>query len=239
MPTDYTLYYWPIPFRGHFVRYLLVHCRQTWDEPPVAEMLALKDQPAARQPVPFMAPPLLHHHAGDLWLSQLPAILGYLGRQHGLFPGAPAADALVHKIIGDASDVLEEITCNCGRAMWTQEGWNEFAAGRLPRWMAIFEETGRRHGLSETAGHMLGSHAPSLADLATAALWFTMTDKLPPLGPLLERSAPAVAALSRRIASLPEIAAMRKSCDARWGDAYCGGQIEESLRKVVTVWAGE
>ena len=23
--TDYTLHYWPIPFRGHFIRYVLAH----------------------------------------------------------------------------------------------------------------------------------------------------------------------------------------------------------------------
>ncbi|MCW3780470.1 glutathione S-transferase [Defluviimonas salinarum] len=230
---DYTLYYWPLPFRGHFVRYVLAHAGASWDEGDTAELIRLKALPVGEQPTPFMAPPLLNDHAAGLWLSQLPAILLYLGRKHDLLPEDSARAALAHKLVCDANDVLEEITCNCGRTMWAKADWDDFAATRLPRWMAIFEDTGRRHGLTAEAGTMLGTGAPGLADLAAAALWHTMGAKLPLLGGMLRRNAPRVAALSQRIAALPEIAAMIAREDARTGRDYCGGQIERSLRAML------
>ncbi|SFD24010.1 hypothetical protein [Tropicimonas isoalkanivorans] len=233
MATDYTLYYWPLPFRGHFVRYVLAHAGADWRDASTGDLVALKGAPVAEQPVPFMAPPLLHDRPGDLWLAQLPAILGHLGRTFGLYPGTPAQDALTTALIGNAGDVLEEITCNCGRTMWTRPAWEEFTSDRLPRWMQIFEEIGRRHGLTETDGFILGTPEAGLADLATAALWFTMTDTLPGLAPLLDRHAPSISALSRRIATTPAIADMRAAWDAQHDRAYCGGQIEASIRSML------
>ncbi|SNT38845.1 glutathione S-transferase family protein [Tropicimonas sediminicola] len=234
MAADYTLYYWPIPFRGHFIRYVLAHAGASWEEAPTEALMALKEAPASEQPTPFMAPPFLHDHGAGLWLSQLPAILAYLGQKHGLLPEAPELRALTLKVLGDANDVLEEVSCNCGREMWTQEAWDDFAESRLPRWMEIFEETGRRHGLTVGGGSLLGTDAPTLADLATAALWVTMTERLPALAPLLDTHAPAVAALSRRVADTPRIAEMRRDFDRRFGgSSYCGGHIEASLRDVL------
>lgn len=233
MPERYSLYYWPIPFRGHFVRYLLAHVGAEWDEPGAEALLALKTEAVDRQPVPFMAPPLLHDREADLWLAQLPAILAYLADTYGLMPRDARRAALAHKIVSDANDVLEEITRDCGAQMWDDESWAGFARDRLPRWLAIFEITGRGHGLTAEGGTLLGTDAPGLADLATAALWHTMADKLPPLAPVIARHAPAVAALSRRVAEMPGIAAMRAVQDAANGDAYCGGEIERSLRAVL------
>ncbi len=116
--------------------------------------------------------------------------------------------------------------------MWTRAGWDAYRP-RLARWMAIFAETGHRHGLSETSGHMLGTDAPGIADFATATLWGVMTDKLPALRPMLEEEAPALAALSERLHARPEQAELRKWSDAEFGDGWCGGQIEASLRKVL------
>lgn len=57
--TDYTLVYWPLPFRGHFVRFVLSHVGACWDEPGRDEVKALKSAPVATQDFPFMAPPSL------------------------------------------------------------------------------------------------------------------------------------------------------------------------------------
>lgn len=228
----FALYYHPIPFRGHFVRFVLAHADEPLEDAPQEEMMRLMGLPVAEQPVPFMAPPLLHDRGAGLWVSQLPAILGHLGLVLGLMPADPARIALTHKLIGDANDVLEEITCDCGARMWTQAAWDEFAAVRLPRWMEIFEETGRRHGLDEAGGYLLGGVAPGLADLAAAALWHTMCERLPPLRPILAPHGPAVLALADRIAGAPRIAAMRAEADKRMAGMYCGGQIERSLRAV-------
>lgn len=231
--TDYALFYWPVPFRGHFVRYVLAYAGAAWEEPDTETLLAIKSAPVADQPAPMMAPPMLHDRRAGLWLSQLPAILMHLGERHDLLPPDPSARTLTLKLICDAGDVLEEVTRNCGAQMWTPATWANITADRLPRWMEIFEETGRRHGLESQGGHILGTDRPSLADLAAAALWHTMADKLPPLAPMLDRHATAIAGLSARIASLPAIAEMRAEWDRSHGDVWCGGRIEASLRAVL------
>ena len=40
--ADYKLYYWPIPFRGHFIRYVLAHAGATWEEATFEDVAALK-----------------------------------------------------------------------------------------------------------------------------------------------------------------------------------------------------
>ena len=99
--------------------------------------------------------------------------------------------------------------------------------------MAIFEETGRRHGMKAEAGYLLGTDKPGIADIAAHILWSTMTEKLPPLRPVLEETAPAIAGLSDRIAAMPEQARLRERSNAAYGNTWCGGQIEASLRKVL------
>ena len=224
--TDYTLYYWPIPFRGQFVRSVLAHVGASWTEAGIDDLIALKDAEPARQLVPHMGPPVLTDHTADISLAQTPAILGYLGDKYGLIPNDPARAALTAKLIADAMDILYEMTLHHGAQMWTQEGWDAYRP-RLGRWMAIFEEHGRRHGLTIEAGHVLGTDAPGLADLVVHILWGVMTSKLPTLRPLLETTAPAIAALSDRIARL------RVRSDGEYGDGWCSGQIEASLRAVL------
>ncbi len=99
--------------------------------------------------------------------------------------------------------------------------------------MSIFEEQGNRHGLNNHNGCYLGTDAPSLADLVVHILWGVMTSKFPTLRPLLDQNAPAIAALSDRLGQLPEQEALRISSDAEYGDEWCGGQIEASLRAVL------
>jgi glutathione S-transferase len=231
--ADYTLYYWPLPFRGQFVRAVLAHAGAGWEEPGMDDVAAMKDRPPADQPVPFMAPPLLVDHAAGVSVAQMPAILAYLGGKFALIPDDPGRAALTHKIVADANDVLDEITRFGGRSMWTPGEWDSFAEERLPRWMAIFEATGRAHGLTPAGGHVLGGDAPGLADLVTATLWSTVADKLPGLGDMLADTAPATAALSRRIADSPALAAMREDTDTRFGHAWCGGLIEASIREML------
>ena len=36
----FQLYYWPIPFRGHFIRYVLAHAGTSWEEAPTEALLA-------------------------------------------------------------------------------------------------------------------------------------------------------------------------------------------------------
>lgn len=179
-----------------------------------------------------MGPPVLTDHATGFSLSQMPAILAYIGRKHGLIPQEPEAEALTHKIVADANDVLYEMTLYNGAQMWTPESWRAFQP-RLKRWMSIFEEVGRRHQLTARAGTLLGTSHYGIADLTTYVLWHTMTEKLPALRPLFEEAAPAVAGLCDRMADIPEQAALRAKTDALYGDTWCAGQIEASLRAVL------
>jgi glutathione S-transferase len=230
--TDYTLYYWPLPFRGQFVRAVLAHVHAAWDEAEIGAISTLMDTAPARQLVPHMGPPVLTDHAADVSLAQTPAILAYLGAKHGLIPRDRPRDALAVKTVADANDVLYEMTLHNGAQMWTRKSWNAYRP-RLGRWMEIFEATGRRHGLTAQAGYLLGTDRPSLADLTVHILWGTMTAKLVSLRPMLEATAPAIAGLSDRIAALPEQADLRARSDAAYGEAWCGGHIEASLRAVL------
>ena len=112
--ADYALYYWPVPFRGQPIRAVLAHAGATWDEFDPAAVAALKDRPLAGQPVPHMGPPVLIDHAAGVALSQMPAILGYLGVRHGLVPDDAAGRALTDKITGDADDVFNDMTRHNG-----------------------------------------------------------------------------------------------------------------------------
>ena len=229
---DYTLYYWPAPFRGQFVRSVLAHVHASWEEAGIGALGTQLDAMPSEQIVPHMGPPVLTDHAADLSLAQTPAILAYLGRKHGLIPNDPLGDALTIKIIADANDVLCEMTLHNGAQMWTQESWNAYRP-RLGRWMKIFKETGRRNGLTAQTGYLLGTEMPGIADLTIHTLWGTMTAKLPSLRPMLDTTAPAIAGLSDRIAGLLEQKDLRMRSDDEYGDVWCGGQIETSLRAVL------
>ena len=230
--TDYTLYYWPLPFRGQFIRSVLAHVDASWTEGSLDDLIAIKSADPAEQIVPHMGPPVLTDHSASVSLAQTQAILTYLGTKHELIPQDPVRAALTAKLIADANDVLAEMTLHNGAQMWTKKSWNAYRP-RLARWMTIFEEHGRRHGLTTHAGHVLGTAAPSLADFVVHILWGTMTAKLPALRPMLETTAPAIAALSDRISQLSEQAALRARSDAQYGNEWCSGQIEASLRSVI------
>lgn len=228
--ADYTLYYWPLPFRGEFVRAVLAHAGADWDEAPFGDLIALKDAEPAEQLVPHMGPPVLVDHGADV--AQTQAILAYLGGKYRLIPEDPVRAALTHKLMADANDVLAEMTLHNGAQMWTQSAWDAYRA-RLGRWMAIFEAHGRRHGLTADAGYVLGTDKPGLADFVVHILWGVMTAKFSSLRPLLDAEAPSIAGLSDRIGTLPEQAALRARSDADYGEEWCSGQIEASLRAVV------
>jgi glutathione S-transferase len=230
--ADYTLYYWPLPFRGQFVRAVLAHVSASWNEADMEALSSLIRAEPAKQLIPHMGPPVLTDHAADLSLAQTPAILAYLGGKYALIPDDPVRAALTAKIIADANDVLYEMTLHNGAEMWTQERWDNYRP-RLARWMAIFEEHGRRHGLTAKMGYVLGTDSPSLADLVVYVLWGVMTSKLPTLRPVLETTAPRIAALSDRISGLPEQEQLRVRSDVEYGDEWCSGQIEASLRAVL------
>jgi glutathione S-transferase len=230
--SDYDLYYWSVPFRGQFVRAVLAHAGKSWTEAGDAAISKLMEGPVADMPVPFMGPPLLVDRAAAFAIAEMPAIVLYLGETLDLMPATPALRALTLKIVNDANDVIDELTLDGGREMWTAKRWQDFTP-RLRKWMSFWEETGRRHGLQVDRGVLLGGEAPGIADVVTATLWTTLTDRFPAIDAILKDAAPMTAALSRRVADLPPLAALAAKSRQAYGDAWCGGQIEASLRKVL------
>jgi glutathione S-transferase len=87
--------------------------------------------------------------------------------------------------------------------------------------------------LKADSGFLLGGETPGIADVATAILWSTMADRFAKIEAILEEAAPMTAALARRVSELPPLAKLADMARRDYGDAYCGGQIEASLRKVL------
>jgi glutathione S-transferase len=230
--ADYTLYYWSVPFRGQFVRAVLAYAGKSWDEAGDAAISKLMEGPVKKMPVPFMGPPLLIDNRADFAIAEMPAIVLYLGETLDLLPASPELRALTMKIVCDANDVIDEMTLQGGMQMWTEKRWEEFAP-RLKKWMSFWEETGRRHGLTKDAGFLLGGDEPGIADIVTATLWSTMTERFKKIGAILKRTAPMTAALSERVSALISLAALAAKAREDYGDAYCDGKIEASLRKVL------
>ena len=230
--SDYDLYYWPVPFRGQFVRAVLAYAGKTWTESDGATISRLMAGPVTDLPVPFMGPPMLIDRKAGFAIAQMPAIVLYLGETLSLMPTTPALRAMTGKIVNDANDVIDEITLNGGREMWTKATWQDFVP-RLRRWMSFWEETGRRHGLQADSGFLLGGEAPGLADVVTATLWSTLADRFHEVGSLLDEAAPLTAGLARRVGGLPPLARLAAKATQDYGGAYCGGQIEASLRDVL------
>jgi glutathione S-transferase len=230
--SDYDLYYWPVPFRGQFVRAVLAFAGKSWTEGDADAIAALMDGPVTQMPVPFMGPPLLIDTKADFAIAEMPAIILYLGETLDLLPATPALRAMTMKIVNDANDVIDEITLDGGREMWTAKRWQDFVP-RLEKWMSFWEETGRRHDLNANAGFLLGGKTPGIADVVTAILWSTMADRFDKIEAILKTAAPMTTALSRRVGGLPPLAKLAAKARQDYGDAYCGGQIEASLRKVL------
>jgi glutathione S-transferase len=230
--SDYDLYYWSVPFRGQFVRAVLAYAGKTWTEGGDDAISELMGGTVKDMPVPFMGPPLLIDNKADFAIAQMPAIVLYLGETLDLMPVTFTLRALTMKIVNDANDVIDEITLDGGREMWTKKRWHDFVP-RLKKWMSFWEEIGRRHGLKADSGFVLGGEAPGIADIVTATLWSTMVDRFREIEAILEESAPMTAALTRRVAALPSLAKLAAKARQDYGDAYCGGEIEASLRKVL------
>ena len=77
------------------------------------------------------------------------------------------------------------------------------------------------------------SQSQDFADVVTATLWSTMTERFPKIKTILKKAAPMTAALTERVAALPALTKLAAKAKEDYGDAYCGGYIEKSLRKVL------
>ena len=229
--SDYELHYWQLPFRGQFIRAILAHAGKRWDEFDDGAVGKLMDEDVHEQPIPFKGAPMLVDKHSGFAIAQMPAIAYWLGETLDLLPADVNGKASTLKVVNDCNDVIDELTIDGGKQMWTADRWKEFLP-RLERWMAIFEETGRRHHLKADSGFLLGGTRPGVADIVTATLWSTAGDRFPKIARLLATHAPAVAGLTHRLATEPALANLAQVSREQFGDVYCGGEIEKSLRRV-------
>lgn len=222
--SDFTLYYWPIPFRGEFPRALLAYGGVTVDEPDADAVAAMIETDPRDQPVAHMAPPILVDNASGKAIAQTPAMCLWLAERFDLVPQDPHSRALALKVMSDINDVLNEMTLDGGREMWTPDAWDDYLP-RLRRWMGIWEATVQRDPVPEDQF--------GLTHVATATFWGAMTERLPQLRDLLDVEAPDVARLTDRARSQGALAAQAEDSRARFGNVWCGGEIEKSLRRVL------
>lgn len=231
--SDFDLYYWPVPFRGQFIRGILAYAECSWDEHDFGEIEELMRLDVEEQPIAFMGPPVLIDRPRNFAVSQMPAIAMYLGERLELLPTTIEKRALTAKIVNDANDVIDELTLDGGREMWTREKWTEFVP-RLRQWLRIFQDTGKRNGLKVDTGFMLGTEKPGIADIVTSIVWSTMADRFATIETIIKDTSPMIWGLSKRMQEIPSLAALDTKSFNDYGDAYCGGEIEKSLRKVAT-----
>lgn len=232
----YELLYWSVPFRGQFVRAILAHAGvewAEWDEPSIAELM---DSDVGDMPVPFIGPPVLIESESGFAVSQMPAIVFYLGEKLDLMPKTAELRALTMKVVNDANDVIDELTLNGGRDMWTEEKWRG-SIPRIRKWMTLWEVLGTKHGLTVNDGYLLGGSNAGIADIVTATLWTTMADRFDRLEKLLTEMAPRTLALSRRVSSHPALVKLDEQSRRAYGDAYAGGQIGASMASVLSTKA--
>jgi glutathione S-transferase len=230
--SDYDLYYWSVPLRGQFVRAILAFAGKSWTERGDDAILQLMQGPVERMPVPFMGAPILVDHASGISIAQTPAIVLYLGETLNLLPTEPYLKAMAIKVMNDSNDVIDELTLSGGRQMWTKERWDEFTP-RLRKWMSLWEDTGRRHHLSAQSGFLLGENKPGIADIVTNILWSPLIERFPTIGQILQEVAPNTFGLIHRMDALPPLKALAAKARKEYGETWCSGEIEASLRMVL------
>lgn len=222
----FELIYWPIAFRGCFISYVLAY----WDLPfalssDPESIVAEQEKPPSLQSIPFMGPPVLVDHDFGKRICQTPAILLYLQSELELSAKSAYARAMTMKVVMDCNDLLMEICCANGSSMWERKAWEVFRSQRLPRWLGIFERS--------FADGMIGGENIGIADLVTCALLGNTARCLPELAADFKQGAPAVYAHCQSLMTKPSLKDHIQSQSDAYGDLYCGGQIEQSIRKML------
>ena len=222
----FKLYYWPLPFRGCFASYLMAYHQVPFiEETSFDEIQKLRELPTDMQKIPFMGPPLLHDFKFDRTLSQMPAIISYLSRELNLLPANSYEIALETKVLMDCNDLLMEICRYNGSMMWVREEWIDFRTKRFPKWMKVFEEMVNRG--------FLATSEVNVADICTYALFGNMIRCLPDLEEDLDKNAPKVKSLCKKIETHTPLKEFVLGQTKKYENLYCGGQIEKSIRHML------
>ena len=163
----------------------------------------------------------------------MPVIVMYLSEKLNFLPKDSFKSAICLKLILDSNDILAEITNLNGSIMWEYDKWKQFREQRLKRWFEIFEQTGQQFGLQSDSGYLFGGNQISAADIIIYALCGTMIRCMPELSVDLRQHSPNLFALCQKIANRPNIRKFVENQSRRYGNLYCGGQIEKSIRSML------
>jgi glutathione S-transferase len=210
----YQLFYWPgIQGRGEFVRLALEEAGEDYDDVARgpggvdALMAALKEGPT-----PSFAPPFLR--VDGMTIGQTAAILMYLGERHGLAPQDTAGRLWTHQLQLTIADLVAEAHDThhpVGSSLYYDDQKEEarrraadFTAARIPKFFTYFG-----HVLGDK-DYLLGANL-TYADLSLFQVLEGLAYAFPKAtGKALARH-PNLAALRRRIAARPRIAAYLNS----------------------------
>ncbi len=212
----YTLYYWPGPGRGEFVRLVLEDAGVSYVEASadggravVAQFLHGKGPG-----FPAFAPPVLVD--GEAVISQMPNICRYLGERHGLAPAGEVPRANAAALMMTVGDVVNEVhdTHHPLVAMQTYEQQKDaakvraaaFTGGRIATWLGYFERV-----LEYSDGEHLVGPTATYADLGLHHLLQGLAYAFPRALARCRNDAPKVFALDKRIAARPNLMAYRAS----------------------------
>lgn len=218
----YQLVYWPhLPGRGEPIRLLLEDAGVPYEDVarrPEAEgggFQAVRDYlHGAGEGMPGFAPPYLIE--GELRLSQMSAICGYLGPRHGLCPDDDAGRARALQLmltVGDAMDEAHDTHHPVSSALYYEEqkaaalqAAGLFRTQRLPKWLGYFERV-----RSQSGGDYLMGAAASYPDLALFHLVEGLRFAFPRATARVLRDSPCVQALCATVAQRPRLSAYLRS----------------------------
>ena len=213
----YELYYWPeIQGRGEFIRLALEEAAADYVD--VARLPGNRGnaferilEDAADGRTPFALPAL---KAGKLVISQTANILQFLGPRLGLVPKAEAARLWAHQLqltiadlVGEAHDTHHPIASGLYYEEQKPEALRraaDFRAQRLPKFLGYFE---RLLGINPAGDRHLVGRSLSYVDLSLFQVVAGLDYAFPRTMARMRPRHPLLAALHRRVAERPRIAA--------------------------------
>ena len=107
----------------------------------------------------------------------------------------------------------------------------EFAFRTFPLPLMHQKQTSGGHDESVTVGSIRTAEVREDGIYAEGVLFDT--PEAQEAAAMLEEGAPATAGLTRRISALPALTDLATRARREYGDLYCGGKIEQSLRQVL------
>eukprot|EP00485_Elphidium_margaritaceum_P002779 CAMPEP_0202698330 /NCGR_PEP_ID=MMETSP1385-20130828/11601_1 /ASSEMBLY_ACC=CAM_ASM_000861 /TAXON_ID=933848 /ORGANISM="Elphidium margaritaceum" /LENGTH=239 /DNA_ID=CAMNT_0049355017 /DNA_START=49 /DNA_END=768 /DNA_ORIENTATION=- len=225
------IYYWPIQFRGNFLKLILEEkgikysCTRDWES-----MQQLMAKEIKQREFPYFAPPILKH--GDFISSQMAASAQYLAKKYNMDAKSLEDSTHALMICMNANDILCELTRNCGAQQWTDvKDWQTFKSTRLVRWLDILTELLQRNASNDTkdAGKTLFYFGTDVtyADTSVFHVLYSLISFMR-MKDLVESSYPLLYRFYEQIYSRPNINAFIKQQEADKLE-WCGGLIEKSM----------